>query len=100
VHVLTGAAPRCAQHLQSEARDGRSRPDDPDQRARARGGTALEPRLEGGLDSVEQERLHRLQLALDQTYDLLNQRRARRNAGLDPDDARARPVDVVESYEQ
>lgn len=55
---------------------------------------------EGGLDVIEQERLHRLKLALDQSYDLLNQRRARRDAGLDPDEARVRPIDVVEGYEQ
>jgi hypothetical protein len=55
---------------------------------------------EGGLDAVEQERLHKIQLALEQSYDLLNQRRARRNAGLNPDEAQVRPVEVVENYEQ
>lgn len=55
---------------------------------------------EGGLDVAEQERLHQIQLDLDQSYDLLNQRRARRDAGLDPDEATARPIDVVENYEQ
>ena len=55
---------------------------------------------EGGLDVAEQERLHQLKLDLDQSYDLLNQRRARRNAGLDPEEAQPRPIDVVENYEQ
>ena len=55
---------------------------------------------EGGLDAAEQERLHQLKLDLDQSYDLLNQRRARRNAGLDPEEAKPRPIDVVENYEQ
>ena len=55
---------------------------------------------EGGLDAAEQERLHQIQLALDQSYDLLNQRRARRSAGLNPDEAHVRPIDIVENYEQ
>src|SRR4051812_45827783 len=37
---------------------------------------------EGGLSTEEQNRLQELQVQLDQAYDLLNQRRARRSAGL------------------
>jgi hypothetical protein len=37
---------------------------------------------------------------LDQLYDLLHQRQARRAAGLDPDGARIRPAAIVEGYEQ
>ena len=55
---------------------------------------------EAGLDDEEQARLRDLEVALDQCWDLLRQRRARRNAGLDPDDARVRPADVVEDYRQ
>ena len=55
---------------------------------------------EGGLSDGERGRLHELKIRLDQTYDLLRQRQARRSAGLDPDEAELRPADVVESYEQ
>jgi predicted lipoprotein len=37
---------------------------------------------------------------LDQIWDLLRQRRAREEFGVDPGGAAARPVDEVESYEQ
>ena len=46
------------------------------------------------------ERLEQVKVELDQCWDLLRQRRARRNAGQDPDDAAVRPATVVEGYEQ
>lgn len=46
------------------------------------------------------ERLEELRTALDQCWDLLRQRRARREFGLDPSEARPRPTDVVEGYQQ
>ncbi|MDQ4149966.1 MAG: DUF2630 family protein [Actinomycetota bacterium] len=46
----------------------------------------------------ERERLHKLQVALDQCWDLLHQRRARRRAGLDPDTAQVRDPETVEGY--
>lgn len=52
------------------------------------------------LAGEERERLDHLAVALDQCYDLLRQRRARRAAGLDPDAAQARDPDVVEHYQQ
>lgn len=55
---------------------------------------------EGGLATEDEARLHEIQVELDQAYDLLAQRRARRAAGLDPDGARMRPARVVENYEQ
>jgi hypothetical protein len=55
---------------------------------------------EGGLTTEDELRLHAIQLQLDQAYDLLAQRSARRAAGLDPDGARVRPPEVVENYEQ
>jgi hypothetical protein len=55
---------------------------------------------EGGLDAAERERLDRIGVELDQCYDLLRQRSARRAAGLDPNDAKARPPEVVERYQQ
>jgi chromosome condensin MukBEF complex kleisin-like MukF subunit len=55
----------------------------------------------GELDpAVERARLSQLEEQLDQCWDLLRQRRARREFGEDPDHARPRPVDVVEDYEQ
>lgn len=53
-----------------------------------------------GLDAAERQRLHELQVQLDQAYDLLNQRRARRAAGLDPDEAQERSPEIVERYQQ
>ena len=48
----------------------------------------------------ERERLRAVEVELDQCWDLLRQRRARRNAGQDPDDATVRPEGVVEGYKQ
>jgi hypothetical protein len=45
-------------------------------------------------------RLKSVEVQLDQCYDLLRQRRARRSAGLNPDDAAVRKEDVVENYLQ
>jgi hypothetical protein len=52
------------------------------------------------LDEKKLERLEAIRESLDQCWDLLRQRRARRDAGLDPDDASLRPSSVVERYEQ
>jgi hypothetical protein len=54
----------------------------------------------GPLDGDQQDRLRHLEVQLDQCWDLLRQRRARRNAGLDPDDAQVRPEGTVEGYLQ
>jgi hypothetical protein len=53
-----------------------------------------------GLSSEETEQLRTIEVALDQCWDLLRQRRARRSAGQDPDDAAVRPESVVERYWQ
>jgi hypothetical protein len=45
-------------------------------------------------------RLDELKVTLDRCWDLLRQRRALEEFGLDADAARARPPDVVERYEQ
>lgn len=55
---------------------------------------------EGGLGAGEQARLEEIRLELEQAYDLLNQRRARRSAGLDPDEAEERPIEILENYAQ
>jgi hypothetical protein len=52
------------------------------------------------LDESAAQRLADLEVALDQCWDLLRQRRARRDAGLDPDEASARSETVVEHYQQ
>ena len=48
----------------------------------------------------EHERLRSAEEALDQCWDLLRQRRAKRQYGESPDDAAARPVSEVEGYRQ
>jgi hypothetical protein len=53
-----------------------------------------------GLDETQQARLHEVEVALDQCWDLLRQRRARRDAGQDPDSAHVRPEGTVEGYLQ
>ncbi len=52
------------------------------------------------LDAEEATRLDDLEVALDQCWDLLRQRRARRDAGGDPDEAQVRSAEVVEHYQQ
>jgi hypothetical protein len=54
----------------------------------------------GGLAAEDQERLQAIGVELDQCYDMLHQRQARREFGLDPDAARVRPAEVVERYQQ
>lgn len=46
------------------------------------------------------ERLRRVEEDLDQCWDLLRQRRAKQDAGENPADAGARPIDQVEGYRQ
>jgi hypothetical protein len=53
-----------------------------------------------GLSPEEVERLRSLEVALDQCWDLLRQRRARIEFGKSPDSAGVRPPDVVEDYRQ
>ena len=55
---------------------------------------------QGGLDDEERARLHDLQVRLDQCWDLLRQRRARREFGLNPEEAHERDPNVVEHYQQ
>ena len=52
------------------------------------------------LSDSELERLRAVEVALDQCWDLLRQRRARRHAGEDPDQAAVRPERIVEGYQQ
>jgi hypothetical protein len=65
-----------------------------------------EHRLESGhgegkpITDAEADRLRELAVGLDQCWDLLRQRRARRRAGLDPDAAEVRDPGMVEGYRQ
>ena len=59
---------------------------------RAHTGTAL--------SNDEWERLRSIEVALDQCWDLLRQRRARRHAGGDPDDVAVRSESTVQGYRQ
>jgi len=52
----------------------------------------------GDVSRKERERLRQLNVTLDQCWDLLRQRRARRAAGLNPDDAQVRGEKTVERY--
>lgn len=62
----------------------------------------LRAQLASGKLTTEQEReqLRSAEEALDQCWDLLRQRRARREFGESPDDAEARPIAEVEGYQQ
>ena len=64
-----------------------------------------ERRLEASIDgpddaAADAARLREIEVSLDQCWDLLRQRRARRTAGADPDDAAVRPPSTVEGYRQ
>jgi hypothetical protein len=54
---------------------------------------------EHGLTEDERAHLRGLEVLLDQCWDLLRQRRARREFGLDPDGATIRDATTVERYE-
>ncbi|MGP0032150.1 MAG: DUF2630 family protein [Acidimicrobiales bacterium] len=53
-----------------------------------------------GLSTEERDRLKSIEVTLDQLWDTLRQRRAKRVAGGDPDEARTRSADTVEGYQQ
>jgi hypothetical protein len=55
---------------------------------------------EGKLEGDQHARMHTLEVNLDQCWDLLRQRRGRRHAGLNPDEAQVRPAETVEHYQQ
>jgi Protein of unknown function (DUF2630) len=70
--------------------------------AKIQGLVQEEQRLYGqdGLSDHDQVRLEEVKVELDQCWDLLRQRDARREFGKDPDRAKVRPASVVERYEQ
>lgn len=54
----------------------------------------------GEATDEDRRRLEELRVSLDQCWDLLRQRRARRDAGQSPEGAELRSPEVVEHYEQ
>jgi hypothetical protein len=54
----------------------------------------------GRATGKDRERLKDVQVQLDRCWDLLRQRRAHEEFGLNPDDAQERSADTVEHYEQ
>ena len=52
------------------------------------------------LTDADRERLAKINVELDQCWDLLRQRQALRDAGDNPDKAQVRPPEIVENYEQ
>ena len=54
----------------------------------------------GNATDDDRRRLDELKVQLDTCWDLLRQRRALSEAGLDPETAAERSADVVERYEQ
>ena len=54
---------------------------------------------QGALVDEDRSRLAKIQVELDQCWDLLRQRRARREFGEDPKGAHVRSPEVVEDYE-
>lgn len=58
----------------------------------------FEREARGKATDTDRERLRELGVKLDQCWDLLHQRRARRDAGMDPDEARVRDERTVEGY--
>jgi hypothetical protein len=54
----------------------------------------------GEATDSDRQRLESLRVSLDQCWDLLRQRRARREAGQSPESAELRPPEVVERYQQ
>jgi len=53
-----------------------------------------------GLTEADDARLKAVEVALDQCWDLLRQRRAKRHAGENPDQAHVRDATTVEGYQQ
>jgi hypothetical protein len=55
---------------------------------------------EGQLEGDQHARMQALEVNLDQCWDLLRQRRGRRHAGMNPDEAQMRPEGIVEHFQQ
>ena len=55
---------------------------------------------QGSASAEQRAKMRALEEHLDQLWDLLRQRRARREFGQNPDEAQMRPVETVEHYQQ
>ena len=60
----------------------------------------LELSEQGGLDDEQRKRMQQIEKYLDQCWDLLRQRRAKRAAGLEPGDARLNDPAIAEYFPQ
>ena len=58
----------------------------------------FERESKGSATDAEREELRQIQVRLDQWWDLLRQRRARREFGQNPEDAQLRDEKTVEGY--
>ena len=58
----------------------------------------FERESKGSATDTEREELRQIQVRLDQWWDLLRQRRARREFGQNPEDAQLRDEKTVEGY--
>jgi hypothetical protein len=63
-------------------------------------GRLLHAHEQEGLADAEHQRMRAVEIELDRYWDLLRQRRARSEAGLDPGEASLRDDLTVEDYEQ
>ncbi len=62
--------------------------------------TLMQQAQQGGLNDSQHARMHDIEVRLDQCWDLLRQRRARREFGLNPEEANVRDPNTVEHYQQ
>jgi hypothetical protein len=53
---------------------------------------------QGTMSDAERDQLAKINVELDQCWDLLRQRRALREFGRNPDEADVRPASIVENY--
>ncbi len=62
--------------------------------------TLMKQAEDGPLNEEQHARMHQLEVQLDQCWDLLRQRRARREFGMNPNEAQPRDPEIVEHYQQ
>ena len=56
--------------------------------------------LQGSMEDSDRAQLAKIEVELDQCWDLLRQRRALREVGENPNAAQVRPPGIVEKYQQ
>src|SRR6476646_5892761 len=95
--VPTKQLHRCAIRLRKKIMDDKKVTDDIHELAREEH-ELFERESHGKATEADRDRLRRIQVMLDQCWDLLRQRQARRAARLDPEGARMRDEKTVEGY--